>query len=200
MSHIVEIFYSFQSPYCYLSLDRLSKLGEKFDIDVLWQPLTVKSSSIGNSTMSEQQVSYIKEDAVRLSKKCNLPLNFCDNWPYTEFDAEKSIRGALVASDFGILYEYNIKMFQRWWDTAADPNEQSFLVELCDDLDIDPNEYSGKINSADVRDRIRGLVKRSRTLGVFDVPMILIDKERFYGIEGITSAEEKLTALGLRKG
>ena len=200
MSHIVEIFYSFQSPYCYLSFDRLATLGDRFDIDVLWQPLTVKSSSIGNSMMSEQQVSYIKEDATRLAKKCGLPLNFGDsNWPYSEFDPEKSIRGALVASDLGILYEYNIKMFQRWWDTAADPNEQSFIIELCDDLDIDPNEYSGKINSADVRDRIRGLVKRSKTLGVFDIPMILIDKERFYGLDGITSAEEKLNSLGLRK-
>ncbi|MDR2337202.1 MAG: DsbA family protein [Deltaproteobacteria bacterium] len=199
MDHIVEIFYSFQSPYCYLTIDRLTQLGEKFDIKAIWQPYMIKASNIGNAQMSDDQISYIKEDATRLAAKQGLPLNFIERWPYNEFDPEKSIRGALVASDLGMLYEYNIKMFQRWWDTAEDPNEQSFIIELCDDLDVDPNEYSGRINSSDVRDRVRGLTKRARTLGIFDIPMILINKERFYGIQGIIDAENKLAELGLKK-
>jgi 2-hydroxychromene-2-carboxylate isomerase len=199
MDHIVEIFYSFQSPYCYLAIDRLTQLNDKFDIKTIWQPYVIKSTNIGNAQMSDDHISYIKEDVARIAAKQGLPLNFIDRWPHNEFDPEKSIRGALVAADFDMLYEYNIKMFQRWWDTAEDPNEQSFIIELCDDLDVDPNEYSGKINSSDVRDRVRGLTKRARTLGIFDIPMILIDKERFYGIQGIIDAENKLEEMGLKK-
>ncbi len=199
MEHIVEIFYSFQNPYCYLAIDRLMQLDNEFEIKPIWQPLAVKASYIGSAQMSDDHVSYIKEDTTRFAQKLKLPINFVERWPFNEFDPEKSIRGALVAQDYGVLNEYNIKMFQRWWDTALDPNEQSFIIELCDDLDIDPNEYSGKVNSADIRDKIRGLNRRARMLNVFDLPMILIDKERFYGLRGIEEAEEKLTELGLKK-
>ena len=201
MDQIVEIFYSFQSPYCYLALDRLSQISEKFDVRVLWQPFSAKAAGQGAPTsQGEEQSSYVREDVVRLAKKMELPLVLRSDWPQNEFDPERSIRGALVASDLGILYEYNIKMFHRWWGEGQDPNEQSFLVELCDDLDIDPNEFSGRMNSSDVRERVRGTYKRGKKMAVFDVPMVVIGEERFLGLERIAAIEDRLTELGLRKG
>lgn len=200
MDQIVEIFYSFQSPYCYLALDRLSQISQNFDVRVLWQPYSAKAAGQGfQSNISEEEISYTREDIVRLAKKMDLPLVLRSDWPQNEFDPDRSIRGALVASDLGILYEYNIKMFHRWWGEGEDPNEQSFLVELCDDLDIDPNEFSGRMNSSDIRERVRGTYKRGKKLGVFEVPMIVIGEERFFGLERITAAEERLTELHLRK-
>ncbi|MCC6932408.1 MAG: DsbA family protein [Deltaproteobacteria bacterium] len=200
MDQIVEIFYSFHSPYCYFAIDRLWQIGQKFDARVIWQPYSSKLAGQGyQGNMPEEMASYVREDSVRLAKKLGLRLVLRADWPQNEFDADKSIRGALVASDMNILYEYNIKMFQRWWAEGEDPNEQSFLVELCDDLDIDPNEFSGKMNSSDVRERVRGCFKRGKKLGVFDVPTIIIGEERFHGMERIEAAEERLTEMGLRK-
>ena len=201
MDQIVEIFYSFHSPYCYFAMDRLWQIGQKFDVRAIWQPYSSKLAGQGyQGNMPEEMASYIREDSVRLAKKFGLPLVVRADWPNNEFDADKSIRGALVASDMGILYEYNIKMFHRWWGEGEDPNEQSFFIELCDDLDIDPNEFSGKMNSSDVRERVRGCFKRGKKLGVFDVPTIIINEERFQGMERIEVAEEKLTEMGLKKG
>ena len=200
MDQIVEIFYSFQSPYCYVALDRLSQISQNFDVRVLWQPYSAKAAGQGfQNNVSEEEISYIREDVVRLAKKMDLPMVLRSDWPQNEFDPDRSIRGALVAADLGILYEYNIKMFHRWWGEGEDPNEQSFLIELCDDLDIDPNEFSGRMNSSDIRERVRGTYKRGKKLGVFEVPMIIIGEERFFGLERVTAAEERLTELNLRK-
>lgn len=62
------------------------------------------------------------------------------------------------------------------------------------------NEFSAMINTADTRERVRGIYKRGKKLQVFDTPTILIGEERFYGIDRIDAAEERLKELGMKKG
>ena len=201
MIQTVEIFYSFQCPYSYLAIDRLCQLESKFDIKVLWQPFSAKASgkNFQTSSLSSEKISYIKEDIPRLAKRMEMPLTINNEWPETEFDPERSIRGAVVASDLDIIMEYNIKMFHRWWGEGQEPNEQEFFVELCDDLDLDPNEFSGRINATDTRERVRGIYKRGKKLQVFDTPTILIGEERFQGIDRIQMVEDRLREMQVGK-
>jgi 2-hydroxychromene-2-carboxylate isomerase len=202
MIQTVEIFYSFESPYSYLANDNLAQLEDKYEVRVLWHPYSARAAgqNFQAPSMHSTQVSYVKEDVVRLAKKMEMPLVMRGDWPEHQFDPERSIRGALVASDLNILYEYNIKMFQRWWGEAEDPNDQSFLIELCDDLDIDPNEFSGRMNTSDIRERVRGNFKRGQKLGIFDVPMVLVGEERFFGFDRLCAVEERLSELNLQRG
>lgn len=201
MIQTIEIFYSFQCPYSYLAIDRLSQLEGKYDIKVLWQPFSAKAA--GQNFQSHQlppdKSSYIKDDVVRLAKAMEMPLVMKGSWPEETFDPERSTRGAVVAGDLDLIFDYNIKMFHRWWGEGEDPNEQSFLIEICDDLDIDPNEFAGRISTTDTRERVKGIYKRGRKLGVFDTPTILVGEERFFGIDRIAAAEERLLELGVNK-
>lgn len=201
MIQTIEIFYSFQCPYSYLAIDRLSQLETKYDVKVLWQPFSAKASgkNFQNSSWPPDKTSYMREDVIRLAKAMEMPLVMKGEWPEVEFDPERSIRGAVVASDLDLILEYNIKMFHRWWGEGEDPNEQSFFVELCEDLDVDPNEFSGRINTTDTRERVRGIYKRGRKLQVFDTPTILIGEERFYGIDRIGMVEERLREMQMNR-
>lgn len=197
MTQTVEIFYSFQCPYSYLAIDRLSSIQNKFDVKVLWQPFTVRQTGKGQAggPFPPDKASYIREDVVRLARMMDMPLTIRSDWPEGEFDAEKSTRGAVVACDQDLIVEYNIKVFHKWWGLGEDPNDQSFLVELADDLDVDPNEFAGRVASADTRERVRGIFKRGRKLQVFDTPTILIGEERFFGIDRIGAAEMRLSQM-----
>ncbi|HMO19165.1 MAG TPA: DsbA family protein [Oligoflexia bacterium] len=201
MVQTVEIFYTFQCPYSYLAFDRLSQIENRFDVKVLWQPFSTRTGGKGfqSSPWPPDRTSYIKEDIVRLAAEMDIPISVPEEWPESEFDSDRSLRGALVAFDLNLGLEYNIKMFQRWWGEALDPNEQKFFIELCDDLDIDPNEFSGRLNSADTRERLKGIYKRARKLGIFDTPTILIGEERFTGMDRIPNVEARLKKLGLQK-
>ncbi len=201
MIQTIEIFYSFQCPYSYLGIDRLSQLERKFDVKVLWQPFSSKASgkNFQPAPYPPDRASYIVEDVVRLAREMEMPLVMKGDWPENEFDPEKSIRGALVAQDLDLILEYNIKMFDRWWGRGEDPNDQAFFIELCDDLDVDANEFAGRISSADTRERVRGIYKRGRKLQVFDTPTILIGEERFYGMDRIDAVERRLSEMESRK-
>lgn len=197
----VEIFYTFQCPYCYLAIDRLSQIERKFDVRVLWQPYSARAAGQGNqnTSYSPERLSYIKEDVVRIAKEMEIPLVMKADWPDKEFDPEKSIRGALIASDLDIILEYNIKMFHHWWGEGMDPNEQSFFIELCDDLDLDPNEFAGRMSTSDTRERVKGVYKRGRKLQIFETPMIVIGEERFHGFDRIAQVENRLAELGTKR-
>lgn len=201
MTQTIEIFYSFQCPYSYLAMDRLSQIDRKFDVKVLWQPYSAKAAgqNFQSSRFSLERASYVREDVIRLAKKMEMPIIVREDWPEKEYDPERSTRGAVVAGDLDIVLEYNIKMMQRWWGDNEDPNDQQFFIELCDDLDIDPNEFAGRMSTADTRERVRGLFKRGQKLQVFDTPMILVGEERFFGIDRIGDAEERLMEMGLKR-
>jgi len=199
MVQTVEIFYSFQCPYSYLAIDRLSQIEQKYDITVLWQPFSARAAgqNFQAANIPQDKSSYVREDAARIAKKMNMPLAMPSDWPAGEFNPDKSIRGAIVASDLNIVLEYNIKMFDRWWGVGEDPNDQEFFIELCDDLDVDPNEFAGRMSTSDTRNRVRGNYKRGRKLQVFDTPTIVIGEERFFGINRLDYAEEHLLAMGV---
>ena len=197
MIQTIEIYYSFQCPYSYLAIDRLSQIEKKYDVKVLWQPFSSKASGKNFQTAPwpPDKASYIREDVVRLAREMDMPLVMRPDWPENEFDPEKSIRGAVVAGDLDLILEYNIKMFDRWGGKGEDPNDQAFFIELADDLDIDANELMGRIMTTDTRERVRGIYKRGRKLQVFDTPTIVIGEERFVGIERLASAERRLQEL-----
>ena len=108
------------------------QLENKFDIRALWQPYSAKAAGqvFPGSPYPPERASYIREDVVRLAKAKGMPLVLKADWPEKEFDPERSIRGAVIAADMGVILEYNIKMFDRWWGEGEEPSTQLFM-QLC---------------------------------------------------------------------
>jgi 2-hydroxychromene-2-carboxylate isomerase len=198
----VEIFYSFQSPYSYLALDPLYEIQDKYDVDLLWQPFSAKASGnpVPQMGVLPDKLSYLYEDTKRIAADRGLALTYPDTWPEVEFDPARITRGALIANDLGVLMEYNVKVFDKWWGLGENPNEDTFMTELCEDLDIDLGDFLSKVSSSDTRERVKGLYKRGRKLGVFDTPTFVFESgERIVGYDKIPYLAERLDQLGLKK-
>ncbi|MCB0338786.1 MAG: DsbA family protein [Bdellovibrionales bacterium] len=197
----IEVFYSFQNPYSHLALDSIYSLENTYDIQLLWQPFSAKAAGqqVQPYPVIPEKLMYLFEDTKRFAKDHNIPLTYPEAWPETEFDPTRVTRGALIANDMGILMEYNYKVFQKWWGLGENPNDPDFMTDLCDELDIDPGDFLSKISSSDTRERVKGLYRRGKKLGVFDTPTFIIDGEKYVGIDKIHSIAERLDKMGLRK-
>ncbi len=197
----LEVYYSFQSPFSYLALESIYDLTKAFDIEILWQPFSAKAAGfpVTPSPVAPEKLSYYFEDATRFAKENRIPLVFPETWPQTEFEPGKVTRGAIVAADMGVLMEYNFKVFHKWWGLGEDPNDDNFMSELCEELDVEVGEFLGKLSCSDVRARVKGIYQRGRTLGIFDTPTFVIDKERIVGIDKISYLQHRLTEMGLKK-
>lgn len=197
----VEVFYSFQSPYSYLALESVYELQRKFDIELLWQPFSAKASGqqLPPTPIVPDKLSYLFEDTKRFATEHNIPLVFPEGWPENEFDPGRVTRGALIAGDLGILMEYNYKVFHKWWGLGENPNDENFMNELCEELDIDLGDFLSKVSSSDTRERVKGIFKRGKKMGVFDTPTFVIDKERIFGMDKIAYLAQRLEAMGLKR-
>lgn len=202
MTNKIEVFYSFQSPYSYLAMDPLYDIQEKYNVELLWQPFSARASGnpVPQQGILPDKLSYLFEDTRRIAADRGLSITYPENWPEVEFDPGRITRGALIANDMGVLLEYNIKVFNKWWGLGEDPNQDSFMNELCDDLDIDLGDFLSKVSSSDTRERVKGIYKRGRKLGVFDTPTIVFeDGERVVGYDKLAYLVQRLDKMGLRK-
>ncbi|MCB0318283.1 MAG: DsbA family protein [Bdellovibrionales bacterium] len=201
MSLSIEVFYSFQSPYSYLALDSFYEIEESYDVELLWQPYSAKASGeqVAGGSVIPEKMSYLIEDCKRYASEFNVPLTFPEEWPKEEYDPGRVTRGALVANDMGILKEYNYKVFHHWWGLGLNPNDENFMNELCEDLDVDLGEFLSKMSTSDVRERVKGVFRRGKKLGVFDTPTFIVDKERIVGIDKIPYLKARLDKEGLGK-
>lgn len=202
MTTSIEVFYSFQSPYSYLAIESIYELERDFDVELLWQPFSARAAGqqVPPQPVLPEKLSYLYEDTRRFAEQNNIPLVFPDNWPEVEYDPTRITRGALVAADMGVLMEYHYKVFHKWWGEGEDPNEDMFLSDLAEELDVNFGEFLNKLSNSDTRERVKGIYRRGRKLGVFDTPTFVLDnKERLVGIDKIYSLRERLTEQGLKK-
>jgi 2-hydroxychromene-2-carboxylate isomerase len=197
MTTSIEIFYSFQSPYSYLALDGIYELQKEFGVELLWQPFSAKASGQPpvQSPLIPEKLSYVFEDTKRYAAEHSIPLTFPESWPENEYDPGRITRGALVAADLDVLLEYNYKVFHKCWGLGENPNDEHFMSELCDELDIDLGDFLSKVSSSDCRERVKGVYKRGRKLGVFDTPTFIMDGERFVGIDKLQYLRNRLRRL-----
>ena len=198
MTVSIEVFYSFQSAYSYLALESIYEIESKYDVELLWQPFSAKASGqqMTPSPIVPDKLSYLFEDTKRFATERNIPLVFPEGWPENEFDPGRVTRGAVVAGDLGILMEDNYKVFHKWWGLGENPNDENFMNELCDELDIDLGDFLSKVSSSDTRERVKGIYKRGRKMGVYDTPTFVIDKERIFGIDKIPYLAARLEKMG----
>lgn len=201
MTTTIEVFYSFQSPYSYIALEGIYELEEKYDVELLWQPFSAKASGqpVPPTGVIPDKLSYLFEDTTRTAAEKKIPLIYPESWPENEFDPGRVTRGAVIAADLGVLKEYNYKVFHKWWGLGENPNEENFMNELCDELDVDLGDFLSKISSSDCRERVKGIYKRGRKFGIFDTPTFLIDKERIVGMDKLSYLAGRLEAQGGRK-
>jgi predicted DsbA family dithiol-disulfide isomerase len=148
------------------------------------------------SPIVPDKLSYLFEDTKRFAEEKNIPLVFPEGWPENEFDPGRVTRGAVVAGDLGILMEYNYKVFHKWWGLGENPNDENFMNELCDELDIDLGDFLSKVSSSDTRERVKGIYKRGRKMAVYDTPTFVLDKERIVGIDKIAYLAQRLDKMG----
>jgi 2-hydroxychromene-2-carboxylate isomerase len=201
MSVTIEVYYSFQSPYSYLALDAIYNLEAKYDVNLLWQPFSAKASNqpVPPAPVIADKLSYLFEDTKRYADENGIPLKYPEAWPENEFDPGRATRGALIAQDLEVLKEYNYKLFHKWWGLGENPNDEAFTAELCEELDIDLGEFLSKVSSSDTRERVKGVYRRGKKYFVYDTPTLVIENERFVGIDKISYLEARLQKLGLAR-
>lgn len=81
MAMVVDFYWSFRSPYCYLAMARVKRLRENYDAEFRMRvvyPLAVRYPNFFVDA-PPQRISYPKLDRIRVAQHLNIP--FADPTP-----------------------------------------------------------------------------------------------------------------------
>jgi 2-hydroxychromene-2-carboxylate isomerase len=141
----LELFFSANSPYTYLSFDRVRKLGEKYNIPVVVRP--IKPMLMRGMGISRRKGFYILSDCARIAEKLKIPfgkIRIATGLPLTRI---YSLFPYVDRKGKG--FDYLHRCMKGAYAEAQDISSKTFLRKVLIDLDLNPDEAFVHLDSKD---------------------------------------------------
>ncbi len=103
-------------------------------------------------------------------------------------------RGAFMAEDQGAIGDYVAAAWRRVWGEGGDMADEALMRDVAGELGWDAGEFLAFTESAEAEARYRDSTRAAHDRGVFGVPTMMIDQERWWGNDRLDYVEELLVA------
>ena len=194
-----EFYFDISSPWTYLAFSRVENIAEKCGVDIDWRPILVGGvfNSV-NETVYEQRANphpvkgrYYVKDLQDWAQFCGIEIGAPPVFPVR---AVNLMRAALVALDAGCLPDFSRSAFHAYWGELRDVSQPEELAQICTGVGLDPDEVAEKINSDDIKSRLRTNTEELVARGGFGSPTIFINgSDMYFGNDRMPLVEAALT-------
>lgn len=212
MSHSIDVYWSFRSPYSYLVTPDLFRLREDFDVEVKLRPVLPIAVRTKETlfTGDQRRVKYIIIDAFRraefLGMKFDRPspdpivqdmttFEVSEDQPYiyrlTGLGIEAERRGK------GIELAYHISHLI--WGGERNWDEGDKLANAVAQAGLDLGELEDAIAANDPMPQIEANEAALEAAGGWGVPTMVFNGEPFFGQDRIDTLRWRLEKSGVRK-
>jgi 2-hydroxychromene-2-carboxylate isomerase len=215
MTHTVDLFWSFRSPYSYLATSRIVRLRQEYDLDVVVRP--VYPIAIRNpeffSDVNPMWIPYLVRDIGRVAEINGIPMRWPRPDPVVMNNETREIskdqpyihrltRLGIAASETGDGLAFIDEISQLLWNGDVAGWDQGNHLEKAAtkagfDLSVLDEMIDGK---ADVYDaKIADNQKALEASGHWGVPTLAFENEAFFGQDRIDHCVWRMKQHGLQK-
>ncbi len=210
---MIDLYWSFRSPYCYLALDRVLALQQRFRIKVVPRivyPLAVRKPEFFADAPPEH-LAYHALDATRTAAFLGLPYRR----PLPDPIVQDMRTGAIAAEQphifrltrlgaaaarQGLGLAFIDQVMRLLWDGSVDGwNEGSRLSDTIRRAGLDPAALEAEVEQdAEALDRLVAANQEAlRHAGHWGVPTFVFEGEPFFGQDRLDQLEWRLRQKGL---
>ena len=194
-----EFYFDISSPWTYLAFSRVENIAQKCGVDIDWKPILVGGvfNSV-NETVYEQRANphpvkgrYYVKDLQDWAQFCGIEIGAPPVFPVR---AVNLMRAALVALDADCLPDFSRSAFHAYWGELRDVSQPEELAQICTGVGLDPNDVAEKINSDDIKGRLRTNTEELVARGGFGSPTMFINgSDMYFGNDRLPLVEAALT-------
>jgi 2-hydroxychromene-2-carboxylate isomerase len=193
-----RIYIDYKSPYAYLVKDHVYDLEREFGFEFTWLPYVLYIPDFlgtveGRNAHQWRRIRYSYMDARRLANRRGLTVR----GPRHIFDSSIAAIAMLYAQRLGTFRRYNNLAFEQFWKRELDIEDRQAVRRVLDDSGTDTNAFFDFLDGQG-RAELDRINREAEELGVFGVPMFVIDGELFWGGDRLWMVREKLQALADR--
>lgn len=212
MTHIVDVFWSFRSPYSYLATPDLLRLREDFEVDVRFRPVLPIAVRTKESLFKADQrpVRYLMIDMVRRAEFLGMkfgrpsPDPIVQNLETFEVAVEQPYIYRLTglgieAARRGRGLEFAYHVSHLIWGGEAGWNEGDKLAEATAKAGLDLAEMDAAIIANDPKPEIEANHAALDASGHWGVPTMVFNGEPFFGQDRIDTLRWRLEKSGVQR-
>lgn len=197
MPFSIDVFWSYRSPYCYLTLDRFRDWQETFDLDVVIRPIypmAVRNPDFF-AKVNRKYRPYHTNDYHRVGEMLGMPVRkpvpdpiVMDNEKY-EIASEQPHIGRLTrtgaaAQKRGKAFQFTDAIMRTVWDGKTDNwNTDAHFAAALAKAELNANEVMAEVeNAAGALEEIIANNQKAFDASMhWGVPCMVFDGETFYG-------------------
>ena len=198
MSTAVDFVYDFNSPYAYLSAQRVEELMPG---PVRWRPIAfgVLIRRIGKVPWSlgdPETVEAGKRECDRRAAERGLPpLPWGPEWPAGDYSL-LVLRAAVVAGRAGALREFSLAAYRRKWVEGQDLRDLDVVADAAREAAVDPQDVRAGVADRAVKDELRARTDAAIAEGITGIPTVVLpDGRAFWGDDRLDEAAAAARAL-----
>lgn len=191
----LDFYFSYRSPYSYLSAPRAFALPERFDVSVRFHGVTPMAMR-GQSVPQPKRLHTIRDVG---REAAALGMQFGPIWDPIGEGAERCLAIGVLATDRGREADWVLKVSRAIWAEAIDVTDDSLLRPICESAGLQWTECVAAMSDPVIAVRVKADTDRLVAMGQWGVPVFVFDGEQFWGQDRIEDLERALTAAGLAR-
>lgn len=186
---VVEVFFNYRSPYCYLASRRMWALEDQHGARLRVRPL---GGWDGRSPPErvKQKLLVVRQDCARWARRFGLP--FVPPPPAT--DPTRAAAGALLALERGLIRPYTIAVMHAAWGEGQDIGQPELLCNAGELAGLPRAELAAALDAPERLATLAGNAAEAAQRGIFGVPTFAIGEELFWGQDRLDFVIEHLEA------
>ena len=210
----VDVFWSYRSPYCYLTLDRFVDWRRAFEVTINIRPvypMAVRDPSFF-ANINRKYRPYHTNDYHRVGEMLGMPVRkpvpdpiVMDNEKYEISDEQPHIarltRTGVAAQKRGKCFEFTAAMMRTIWDGATDDwNTDAHYAAAIEKAGMNADEVMAEV--AEQGEMLEAMIADNQK--AFDaavhwgVPCMVFDDETFYGQDRMDVLLWRMKQKGLK--
>ncbi len=199
MTHTLEVYWDFSSPYAYLGSTQADALAERTGAKLVWKPMLLGGvfKAIGQVdapvlTWGEAKRDHTFKDLHRWAQLFGVPFAFPTRFPMNSLKAMRAYL-ALEGSELQNLERqraYREKTFRAYWAEDRDISDDATLREL---IGPDADQVLARTKDPAIKQALIEATNVAVKRGVFGAPTWIVDdKELFWGQDRVPLVERAL--------
>jgi 2-hydroxychromene-2-carboxylate isomerase len=195
MTHTIDFYFDFPSPYSYLAHTQLPRIASDHRTSVTYHPFRILElmKLVGNRPTTIECKSKGKYASIDLQRWTRLyKVDFARNPNSRSFDFAELDRGALIAIADGRGAEYVTAIFAAIWGRPVDLSQRSVLIEVLDAAGFDGQSLLQRAANDGIAAKLEAETKAAAERGVFGAPTMFVGDQMFFGNDRLDFVAEVL--------
>jgi 2-hydroxychromene-2-carboxylate isomerase len=179
----VEFLFDYASPFAYLTSAVIEKRLE--GVEIIYKPIYLRGLEMFGKGLpyTAHKAMYVVRDYLRCADHEGVATRVPSVFPINGLYA---VRGALVAQELGSFAAYHHNMFRAAFHDDRDISRKEVVIEVARGVGI---ELEPRIDSTEVKERLKAQTADAEARGVFGVPAFFVDGELFWGHDRLDYVE-----------